>query len=305
MSDQSKGLDSEKVRLHYSCSSSSSPTLPLSGTKPLLNAHPFSQSPPSHPPSIMSFWMTLFSYQIWKLMRKVKSTLQQNEGRDKKGKKSIILVFYHHPQNEKKNENQPMADEEIPEGFSNSSPDDSPSTLLCPPGARDLEQSAVTPRKPWKNSHLCRDQTTAMVPSVEAKTLRCWWLKYQQVVKRCVCVYLFLMMARNGRDGSGVWEGREAASFQFRAQTRQSLATQTLGMRTGWRLKISDHWRFLPEHFIPLVRRKRSWYFWVFPRSHLGRGVSYGWFPCGNGTSDCWFLLNTVVILVGSHYIVN
>ena len=77
-------------------------------------------------------------------MRKVKSTLQQNEGRDKKEKKSIILVFYHHPQNEKKK----MADEEIPEGFSNSSPDDSPSTLLCPPGARDLEQSAVTPRKP-------------------------------------------------------------------------------------------------------------------------------------------------------------
>ena len=34
-------------------------------------------------------------------------------------------------------------------------------------------------------------------------------------------------------------------------------------MRTGWmkpehwRLKISEHWRFLPEHFIPLVRRKR------------------------------------------------
>ena len=81
-------------------------------------------------------------------MRKVKSTLQQNEGRDKKGKKSTILVFYHHLQNEKKNENQLMADEEIPEGFSNSSPDDSPSTLLCPPGARDLEQSVVTPGKP-------------------------------------------------------------------------------------------------------------------------------------------------------------
>ena len=117
MSDQSKGLDSEKVRLPYSCSSSSSPTLPLSGTKHLLNAHPFSQSPPSHPPSIMSLWMTLFSYQIWKLMRKVKSTLQQNEGRDKKGKKSTILVFNHHPQNEKKNENQPMVDEEIRRAF--------------------------------------------------------------------------------------------------------------------------------------------------------------------------------------------
>ena len=147
MSDQSKGLDSEKVRLPYSCSSSSSPTLPLSGTKPLLNAHPFSQSPPSHPPSIMSLWMALFSYQIRKLTRKVKSTLQQNEGRDKKGKKSTIPVFNHHPQNENKNENQPMVDEEIRRAF--------PTVLLtifqvppmCPPGARDLEQSAVTTGK--------------------------------------------------------------------------------------------------------------------------------------------------------------
>ena len=70
-SDQFNTLNSE-VRLTYSCSSSSSPTMPLSGTKPLLNAHPFSQSPPSDPPSIMSFWMTLFSYQIQELMRKVK-----------------------------------------------------------------------------------------------------------------------------------------------------------------------------------------------------------------------------------------
>ena len=44
---------------------------------------------------------------------------------------------------EKKNENQPMADEEIPKGFSNSSLDDSPSTPQCLPGARDFEQSAV------------------------------------------------------------------------------------------------------------------------------------------------------------------
>ena len=80
-------------------------------------------------------------------MRKVKSTLQQNEGRDKKGKKSTILVFNHHPQNEKKNENQPMVDEEIRRAF--------PTVLLtifqvppmCPPGARDLEQSAVTTGK--------------------------------------------------------------------------------------------------------------------------------------------------------------
>ena len=32
------------------------------------------------------------------------------------------------------------------------------------------------------------------------------------------------------------------ASFQFRAQTRQSIATQTLGMRTRWRLKTEDFW---------------------------------------------------------------
>lgn len=139
MSDHPKGLDKEQVRLPYSCPSSSSPSLPLPGTKPLLSAHPFSQSPPSQPPSIMSFWMTLFSYQIQKLMKKVKSTLQQNAETNKKGKKSTILVFYHHPQNVKKNEKQPMADEEIPEDFSNSSPDDSPSTRRCPPGARDLE----------------------------------------------------------------------------------------------------------------------------------------------------------------------
>lgn len=139
MSDQSKGLDSQQVRLPYSCPSSSSPNLPLPGTKPLLSAHPFSQSPPSQPPSIMSFWMTLFSHQPQKLRRKAKSTLDQNAGTNKKGQKSTILVVYHQPQNEKKNENQPMADEEIPEESSNSSPNDSLGTPQCPPGARDLE----------------------------------------------------------------------------------------------------------------------------------------------------------------------
>ena len=28
--------------------------------KPLVNAHPFSQGSPSQPPSLMSFWMTVF-----------------------------------------------------------------------------------------------------------------------------------------------------------------------------------------------------------------------------------------------------
>ena len=124
--------------------------------RPLLNAHPFSQSSPSHPPLLMSFWMTLVSYQIQKIMRKVKSTLQRNQDRNKKGKKSTILVFYHHPQNKKKNKNQPMADEETLEDSSNISPDNSsynsplhnsPSNLLCPPGAQDTEQSAATPGK--------------------------------------------------------------------------------------------------------------------------------------------------------------
>ena len=158
-SHQSNGLDSEKVRLPYSCSSSSSPTQDSpspSWHRPLLNAHPFSQSSPSHPPLLMSFWMTLVSYQIQKIMRKVKSTLQQNQDRNKKGKKSTILVFYHHPQNKKKNKNQPMADEETLEDSSNISPDNSsynsplhnsPSNLLCPPGAQDTEQSAATPGK--------------------------------------------------------------------------------------------------------------------------------------------------------------
>ena len=144
--DQSDGLDSQKVRLPYSCSSSSSPTVPLSGTKPLRNAHRFSQSPPSHLSSIMSFWMTLFSYQIRKPTRKVKSTLQRNPGRKKKGKRSTNPVFYHHPQNKKKNESGPMADEETPEDSSNTS-DDSASKPLCPPGAQDAEPSAVTPGK--------------------------------------------------------------------------------------------------------------------------------------------------------------
>ena len=39
-----------------------------------------------------------------------------------------------------------MADEETPEDSSNT-PDNSPSKALCPPGAQDTEQSAVTPGK--------------------------------------------------------------------------------------------------------------------------------------------------------------
>ena len=52
------------------------------------------------------------------------------------------------------------------------------------------------------------------------------------------------MMGMWGKEGSGVWEGREVESFQFGAQTSQSIVTQTLGMRAGWRLSTED-WRFL------------------------------------------------------------
>ena len=89
----------------------------------------------------MSFWMTLFSYQIQILMEKIKAILQQNPDRNKKGK-STILVFYYHPQN-KKNENRPTADEETLEDSSDTY-DNSPSKPLCPPGAQDAEASTVT-----------------------------------------------------------------------------------------------------------------------------------------------------------------
>ncbi|XP_024844575.2 uncharacterized protein [Bos taurus] len=88
----------------------------------------------------------LDSQKIRKPTRKVKSTLQRNPGRKKKGKRSANPVFYHHPQNKKKNESGPMADEETPEDSSNTS-DDSASKPLCPPGAQDAEPSAVTPGK--------------------------------------------------------------------------------------------------------------------------------------------------------------
>ena len=59
----------------------------------------------------------------------------------------ILVFYYHHRQKKKKDENQPMADKQIPENSSNTSPDNSPSTPVCPPGAQDLVISAVTPGK--------------------------------------------------------------------------------------------------------------------------------------------------------------
>ncbi|MXQ96711.1 hypothetical protein E5288_WYG002965 [Bos mutus] len=84
--------------------------------------------------------------KIQRLMKKVESTLEQNPNRNK-NRKSTILVFYYHLQNRKKKENGPMEDEETLEDSSNTSPDNSPSKPLCPPGAQDAEPSAVTPGK--------------------------------------------------------------------------------------------------------------------------------------------------------------
>ena len=93
----------------------------------------------------MSFWMTLFSYQIQILMEKIKAIFQENPDRNMK-ETSTILIFYYHLQN-KKNENRPRADEETLVDSSNTSPDNSPSKPLCPPGAQDAEASTVTPGK--------------------------------------------------------------------------------------------------------------------------------------------------------------
>ncbi|KAG5194013.1 hypothetical protein JEQ12_020374 [Ovis aries] len=84
--------------------------------------------------------------QIQVLMEKIKAILQQNPDRNMK-ETSTILVFYYHRQSKKKTENRPTADEETPEDSSNTSPDNSPSKLLCPPGAQDAEPSTVTPGK--------------------------------------------------------------------------------------------------------------------------------------------------------------
>ena len=94
----------------------------------------------------MSFWMTLFFYQIQILMGKVKAILQENPDMNMQ-ETSTILIFYYHQQNKKKNENRPTADEETPEDSSNTYPDNPPSKPLCPPGAQDAEASTVTPGK--------------------------------------------------------------------------------------------------------------------------------------------------------------
>ena len=57
----------------------------------------------------------------------------------------------------------------------------------------------------------------------------------------CIC---FLMMGKRGREVSGRWGGREVESFQFGAQTSQSIVSQTLewGQDEDWALKTEGFW---------------------------------------------------------------
>ena len=130
-------------------------------------------------------------------------------------------------------------------------------------------------RKHWRHGHLCRDQIKK--PSA---------IDVQAVVERCVCISVCSsVMGTEGRqEGAGVWEGREVVSCQFGAQTSQSIVSQTPGIRTGWGLSSED--RFLPEHFILLVRRKWTWCF----RVCLG-GPRWGEGCCMGGGSVCHNLI--------------
>ena len=207
-------------------------------------------------------------------MRQVKSTLQQNHDRTKKGKKLIILVFYHQLQNKKKNENQLMADEETPEDSSNTSDRFSKEALVPTLSPRHWT-ICYNSRKSKGRIVVCAGiKHTTMVPSGQNKVLRCWWLKYQQAKKDvCIC------FSENGEGRKGrvsCVRGREVGSFQFRAQTSQSILTQTLGLRTGWRLRTAD-WRFLSTEDIFLNTSSHWW-------GGKGRGISdcFGG-PAGEG----------------------
>ena len=52
------------------------------------------------------------------------------------------------------------------------------------------------------------------------------------------------MMGKRGREVSGRWGGREVESFQFGAQTSQSIVSQTLewGQDEDWALKTEGFW---------------------------------------------------------------
>ena len=100
-----------------------------------------------------------------------------------------------------------------------------------------------------------------------------------------MCVHVFLMMQRGEREGSGVWGGREGGGVLSVYGPDQPVHTYSDTGSEDWvktencRLKISEHWGFLPEHFIPLMRRKRTWYLFVLG-VQLERGVMEGWWLC-------------------------
>lgn len=77
----------------------------------------------------------MFSYQVQKILSKVKLALQLSAEKRKK-RKSTILVCYHR-QSKKKNENQPKEDEE--------SLTPNPGSALCLPGVKDLEVAVTSP----------------------------------------------------------------------------------------------------------------------------------------------------------------
>ena len=198
-------------------------------------------------------------------MRQVKSTLQQNHDRTKKGKKSTTRVFYHHPQNKKKNENGPMADEETPEDSSNTSDRFSKEALVPTLSPRHWT-ICYNSRKSKGRIVVCAGiKHTTKAPSGQTKLLRCW-LKYQQAVKRCVRMFFWWCRGEKGKGPVCEEGGREVASFQFTAQTSQSILTQTLGVRTGWRLRTAD-WRFLSTEDFFLNTSSHWW-------EGKGRGIS-------------------------------
>ena len=167
-----------------------------------------------------------------------------------------------------------MAEEEITEDSSNTSSNNSsyhtstnnsPSKPLCQPGSQDVEQSAAVQEKQRQNSRFCRDQTYNEGPLCTDQSTQVLMTKVPTSSKK-MRVHVFLMMERGEREGSGVWGGREEASFQFRAQTSQSILTQTLGLRTGWRLRTAD-WRFLSTQDFFLNTSSHWW-------GGKGRGIS-------------------------------
>ena len=66
----------------------------------------------------------------------------------------------------------------------------------------------------------------------------------------CVCLWYG---GREGQEGSGVWEERNASSWGFGGQTGRSIVGQTLGDKAGWGLRTEDK---CPQHFVPQERRK-------------------------------------------------